>query len=93
MSMPRRPRRSRNPVQAAHQVYLEIIGEAPALEPEREKNPAAVSLGRLGGAKGGKARAAKLTSEERSESARKAAMARWQRAREADRDNPTTKQK
>ena len=42
-----------------------------------EKNPAAVELGRRGGLKGGKARAAKITPEERSESARKAAKARW----------------
>jgi len=41
------------------------------------KNPAAVSLGRLGGLKGGKARAAKLSSEERKAIAKKAAMARW----------------
>ena len=41
------------------------------------KNPNAVALGRLGGKKGGKARAAKLTSEQRSEIARKAAQARW----------------
>jgi len=41
------------------------------------KNPAAVALGRLGGKKGGKARAAKLTKEQRSEIARKAARARW----------------
>ena len=46
-----------------------------------EKNPAAVELGRLGGLKGGKARAAKLTPEERSESARKAAKARWEKKR------------
>lgn len=42
-----------------------------------DKNPAAVMLGRLGGKKGGKARAAKLTSKQRSEIARKAAAARW----------------
>lgn len=46
----------------------------------REKNPAAVALGRLGGAKGGKARAKSLSAEKRSEIARKAARARWQRA-------------
>lgn len=45
-----------------------------------EKNPAAVALGRKGGQKGGPARAAKLTSEERSEIARKAVRARWDRA-------------
>lgn len=43
------------------------------------KDPAAVSLGRRGGLKGGKARAQKLTAQERSESARKAAQARWSR--------------
>jgi len=41
------------------------------------KNAAAVALGRLGGLKGGKARAKKLTARERSESAKKAAVARW----------------
>ena len=41
------------------------------------KNPNAVALGQLGGLKGGKARAAKLTSEQRSEIARKATKARW----------------
>jgi hypothetical protein len=46
-----------------------------------EKNPAAVALGKLGGSKGGKARAAKMTPEERSESARKAAKARWDKQR------------
>jgi hypothetical protein len=44
---------------------------------EKEKNPAAVSLGRLGGLKGGKARAAKLTDERKSEIASKAATAKW----------------
>ena len=46
---------------------------------EEGKNPAAVSLGRLGGLKGGKARALKLSAEERKEIARKAAEARWRR--------------
>ena len=49
-------------------------------EPEDEqpkKNPAAVELGRLGGLKGGPARAKKLTAEQRQEIARKAAEARW----------------
>lgn len=44
---------------------------------EPAKNPAAVALGRLGGKKGGKARAAKLSAERRVEIARKAAQARW----------------
>jgi len=49
-----------------------------------EKNPAAVELGRLGGLKGGKARAAKLTPEERSAIAKKAAEARWAKKRQQD---------
>jgi len=45
----------------------------------QRKNPAAVALGRLGGLKGGKARAEKLTPERRSEIARNAVLARWQK--------------
>jgi hypothetical protein len=41
------------------------------------KNPAAVALGRLGGLKGGKARAAKLSAKKRKEIAKKAAQTRW----------------
>lgn len=44
---------------------------------EKEKNPAAVALGRLGGLRGGNARAEKLTPEKRKEIAKKAAKARW----------------
>jgi hypothetical protein len=43
----------------------------------KKKNPNAVALGKIGGVKGGRARAAKLTAEQRSASARKAALARW----------------
>jgi hypothetical protein len=43
----------------------------------REKNPAAVALGRLGGLKGGKARAAKLSAKQRTQIAKKAAAVRW----------------
>lgn len=45
--------------------------------PDEGKDPAAVALGRKGGLKGGKARAASMTPEQRSEAARKAAAARW----------------
>jgi hypothetical protein len=45
----------------------------------KKKNPHAVALGKLGGKKGGKARAAKLSPERRSEIARLAARARWDR--------------
>ena len=49
------------------------------ISPIAKKNPAAVSLGRLGGLKGGKARAAKLSPEQRSEIAKKAAQSRWKK--------------
>ena len=80
--MPTRPRRPRDPNELAYAVFLEAIGEAPSPEPEPVKNPAAVALGKLGGAKGGRARAAKMTPEERKESARKAAQARWNKLHE-----------
>jgi len=41
----------------------------------------AVAMGRRGGLKGGKARAEKLTAEQRSEIAKKAAQARWRKPR------------
>lgn len=79
-AMPTRPSRPKDTNKLAYAVYLEAIGEAPGpAKPEREKNPAAVALGLLGGAKGGRARAARMTPEERRESARRAAEARWMR--------------
>lgn len=76
--MPDRSRkRPRDVNEIARQIVDEATGEAPKLEPDEGKDPAAVALGRKGGLKGGKARAAKMTPEERSESARRAAQARW----------------
>jgi len=49
----------------------------------KRKNQNAVALGRLGGKKGGLARAAAMTPEERSESARKAVLVRWARVKSA----------
>jgi len=57
-------------------IAANIVGQA-TNEAQIIKNPAAVALGRLGGLKGGKARANKLTPEQRKEMARKAAKARW----------------
>lgn len=57
-------------------VYAALIERQKAKE-AAEKNPAAVALGRLGGLKGGKARAAKLTAKQRSEIAKNAAKKRW----------------
>jgi hypothetical protein len=53
----------------------------------RKKNPNAVALGKLGGSKGGKIRATKLTPKERSDIARKAVLARWAKAREKARQS------
>ena len=58
---------------------LQAITGPPAEEAPQKKNPAAVALGRLGGLKGGKARAEKLSTKKRSEIAKKAADARWKR--------------
>ena len=52
-------------------------GEVQENEEDKGKNPHAVALGRLGGLKGGKARAEKLTAKKRSQIAKKAAKARW----------------
>lgn len=53
------------------------IGEKPKPDPLERKNTAAVTLSRLGGLKGGKARVEKLTPEQRAENAKKAAARRW----------------
>ena len=71
--------------QNAFRVFQQAIGEEPKEEPPqvdakakaKAKDPAAVDLGRRGGLKGGKARAASLTPEQRSDIARKAVQARW----------------
>jgi hypothetical protein len=65
----------------AHKTLQIAIGEdvEPEVKPDEGKNPAAVALGRLGGKKGGKARWAKLTAEQRSEVASLAAQARWRK--------------
>lgn len=63
--------------QLAKRIVDEATGEEPKTEPPPVKNEAAVELGRLGGKKGGAARAAALTPEQRSEIAKKAAATRW----------------
>lgn len=66
--------------QIAFLVVQQATGQIPKEEPiDPTKNPAAVTLGRLGGLKGGKARAAKLTPEKRKEIAKKAAETRWRK--------------
>jgi hypothetical protein len=71
-------KREKDPNEIAFNILQQTIGEAqPEIEPERVKNPAAVELGRLGGLKGGRARAEKLTADRRKEIASKAAKSRW----------------
>jgi hypothetical protein len=79
--------RPRDPNELAHRIFLESIGEAPKLDPaapvakpvDPTKNPHAVALGRLGGLKGGAARAAALSPKKRSQIAAKAAAKRWEK--------------
>jgi hypothetical protein len=73
--MPNRSSKPRDVNALAARIVQEATGEAPP--DESGKNPAAVALGRLGGQKGGKARAEKLTPDRRREIAKKAAQTRW----------------
>lgn len=67
----------------ARRVVEQAIGErldgSPLLDPNEAKNPHAVALGKLGGAKGGKARAASLSPRRRREIAKNAAKTRWEK--------------
>jgi len=82
----KRPRRPRDPNQLAHQIIGIATGEiAESDSPsESRKDPAAVSLGRRGGLKGGKARAKKLSSKQLSDIGKKGAAARWSAKRGSD---------
>jgi len=76
--------RSRKKSSDVNQLAKSIVDEATMEEIQAKaiaegKNPAAVMLGRLGGLKGGKARAAKLSATQRRDIAKKAANARWQK--------------
>ena len=73
--MPKRSRRDAN--QAAFDVVAKATGTAPKKARKPRKNPHAVALGKLGGLKGGAARAAALSPRKRSQIAAKAAKARW----------------
>jgi hypothetical protein len=74
-----RKKRPRDPVQLAKLIGDIATGQVED-RVEDKRDPAAVSLGRRGGLKGGKARAAKLSSGKRTEIARKGAAARWKRS-------------
>lgn len=80
--MPTRSSRDHDFVTVARRVVEQAIGErldgSPLPDKDAGKNPAAVALGRLGGMKGGKARAAKLSPAKRKAIAKKAAKVRWE---------------
>jgi len=76
--MPDRSRkRPRDPNQLGKLIVDIATGDVKDASVEDGKNAAAVELGRKGGLKGGKARAASMTPEQRKEAARRAARARW----------------
>jgi hypothetical protein len=72
----KRKKRPRDPISLAKLIGDIATGQVEDSEPDN-RNQAAVALGKLGGAKGGKARADKLTPGERQEIARNAARKRW----------------
>ena len=72
-----KPKRKRDTNELAFQVAQLATGEQQEADKYKGKNPAAVELGRLGGLKGGKARAKKLSAKRRKEIATKAAKKRW----------------
>jgi hypothetical protein len=72
------PKRSSDINLIASRIVEEATKE-PTESPSKEKNPAAVALGKLGGIKGGKARANKLSPERRKEIAKIAAQSRWKK--------------
>jgi hypothetical protein len=65
-----------DPVEAAAAAIARLTGSEP---PKAEKNPYAVALGRLGGLKGGHARAEKVSKKRLSEIGKKGAKARWRK--------------
>jgi hypothetical protein len=76
--MPKRSSKRKDVVEIAHDMMLAIESGNIAKTPDG-KDPIAVAMGRRGGLKGGPARTASMTPEERKELARKAAAARWSR--------------
>ena len=82
--MPKRSSKRKDTQELAPSVPNQAVPGAEPAAPAREKNPAAVALGRLGGLKGGKARAESLTEEQRSQIAASAARARWANHRKHD---------
>lgn len=77
LRMAKNPPRPRDPNQLGKLVVDLATGQAQEIDPNAGKDQKMAALGRKGGAKGGTARAANLSAKERSESAKRAAEARW----------------
>ncbi len=75
--MAKRSSKPRDLNSMAAAIVAQSTSDEPVPDPDEGKNPHAVALGRAGGLKGGKARAAKLSPERRSQISREAAEARW----------------
>jgi hypothetical protein len=73
----KKPKRPRDPNQLAKSIVALATGETVDPVIDDGRNPHAVALGRLGGLKGGKARAKALTANQRSAIAKRAAKTRW----------------
>lgn len=73
----KKPKRPRDPNQLAKAILDLATREKTESNPDEGKNPNAVALGRLGGLKGGRARAKALSASERSNIAKRAAKKRW----------------
>ena len=75
--------KSKDPITLANDLFNEFLAkadpDAPPVRPENDKRTKARSAGRLGGLKGGKARARSLSPKKRKQIAKKAAQSRWQK--------------
>ena len=83
--MPKRSSKPRDLNSMAAAIVAQSTSDEDVPDPDEGKNSAAVARGRLGGQKGGKARAEKLSPEQRSGIAKKAAAARWGTTKQTDR--------
>ena len=81
--MPKRSSKAKDANETAFDALQQVISLSEEASQRQEKNPAAVALGRLGGLRGGRARAEALSASRRREIAKKAAAKRWQSQKKA----------
>ena len=78
---PKRPKDFSQAAKLVIDIATGSVEDRPPTPEEEGKDPAAVERGRLGGLKGGRARADKMTSRQRKAAARRAITARWNKSR------------